>query len=66
MLDIKFIRENSDKIKRACENKQVKVDIGWVHGWWENDESNLPGDLPLESIEEISIDKFFATMSIRF
>jgi len=27
MLDIKFIRENPDKIKAACENKQVKVDI---------------------------------------
>lgn len=27
MLDIKFIRENPDKIKEACRNKQVKVDI---------------------------------------
>jgi len=27
MLDIKFIRENPDKVKQACKNKQVKVDI---------------------------------------
>ncbi len=27
MLDIKFIRENPEKVKRACEKKQVKVDI---------------------------------------
>ncbi len=28
MLDIKFIRENSDRVKRDCKNKGVKVDIG--------------------------------------
>lgn len=27
MLDIKFIRKNPDKIKKACEKKNVKVDI---------------------------------------
>jgi len=27
MLDIKFIRENSKKVKQTCKNKQVKVDI---------------------------------------
>ncbi|MBI4652924.1 serine--tRNA ligase [Candidatus Kuenenbacteria bacterium] len=27
MLDIKFIRENSDLIKKTCENKRVNVDI---------------------------------------
>jgi len=27
MLDIKFIRNNPEKIKEACKNKQVKVDI---------------------------------------
>ena len=27
MLDIKFIRENPNKVKQACKNKQVKVDI---------------------------------------
>ena len=27
MLDIKFIRENSAKVKKSCQNKQVKVDI---------------------------------------
>ncbi|MAG44631.1 serine--tRNA ligase [bacterium] len=27
MLEINFIRENPDKIKKACEHKQVKVDI---------------------------------------
>ncbi len=28
MLDIKFIRENPNKVKEACENKQVKIDVG--------------------------------------
>lgn len=28
MLDIKLIRENPNKVKQACKNKQVKVDIG--------------------------------------
>jgi seryl-tRNA synthetase len=27
MLDINFIRENSQKVKEACEKKQVKVDV---------------------------------------
>jgi len=27
MLDIKFIRQNPEKVKEACKNKQVKVDI---------------------------------------
>jgi seryl-tRNA synthetase len=27
MLDIKFIRENPQKVKEACEKKQVKVDV---------------------------------------
>jgi seryl-tRNA synthetase len=27
MLNIKFIRENADRVKKSCENKQVKVDI---------------------------------------
>ena len=27
MLDIKFIRENPEKVKKAAENKQVEVDI---------------------------------------
>jgi len=27
MLDIKFIRENPDKVKKACQEKGVKVDI---------------------------------------
>ena len=27
MLDIKFIRENSEKVKTASENKGTKVDI---------------------------------------
>jgi len=30
MLDIKFIRENPDKIKEACKKKQAKVDIDRV------------------------------------
>ncbi len=27
MIDIKLLRENPEKVKRACENKQVKIDI---------------------------------------
>jgi seryl-tRNA synthetase len=27
MLDIKFIRENTGRVEKSCENKQVKVDI---------------------------------------
>lgn len=27
MLDINFIRQNPDKVKEACKNKQVKIDI---------------------------------------
>ena len=30
MLDINFIRENSGKVKEACEKKQVKVDVDKV------------------------------------
>ncbi|PJA64031.1 MAG: serine--tRNA ligase, partial [Candidatus Portnoybacteria bacterium CG_4_9_14_3_um_filter_43_11] len=30
MLDIKYIRENPDKIKQACEKKKVKCDIGRI------------------------------------
>ncbi len=46
-------------------DKQVKFDIAWVHGWWEREGSYLSPELP--SIDEkISIDKFFATISIRF
>lgn len=32
MLDIKFIRENPEKVKEACRNKQVKVDIDALLG----------------------------------
>jgi len=27
MLDIKFIRENPDKVKQGCQKKQADVDI---------------------------------------
>lgn len=30
MLDIKFIRENPDLVKRGCLQKQVKIDINWL------------------------------------
>ncbi len=43
-------------------DKQVKVEFAWVHGWWERDSSGLVNNLH----EKIAIDKFFATMSIRF
>jgi len=30
MIDIKFIRENPDKVKEGCHKKQVKIDIGQI------------------------------------
>jgi len=30
MLDINFIRENPEKVKKACENKNIKVDVDRV------------------------------------
>jgi len=46
-------------------DKQVKVDFAWVHGWWKREGSYFSDDLPSVD-EDIKIDKFFATMSIRF
>ncbi len=46
-------------------DKQVKIDFAWVHGWWQREGSNFSPELPSVD-EKISIDKFFATMSIRF
>ncbi len=46
-------------------DKQVKIDFAWVHGWWVREGSYLSEDLPSVD-EKINIDKFFATMSIRF
>lgn len=28
MLDIKFIRQNSEKVKKACKDKQIDIDVG--------------------------------------
>ena len=30
MLDIKFIRENTDAIKQNCRNRNVKVDVDFL------------------------------------
>ena len=30
MLDINFIRENSQKVKEACRNKNINVDVDRV------------------------------------
>jgi len=46
-------------------DKQVKIDIAWVHGWWEREGAYFSDELPSVD-EKISIDKYFATMSIRF
>lgn len=46
-------------------DKQVKIDIAWIHGWWEREDSYFSDDLPSVD-EKINIDKYFATMSIRF
>lgn len=46
-------------------DKQVKFDFAWVHGWWTNEDSFFSDEL--SSVDEkITLDKFFATMSIRF
>ena len=46
-------------------DKQVKIDLAWVHGWWEREGAYFSDELtPVD--EKISMDKFFATMSIRF
>lgn len=46
-------------------DKQVKIDFAWVRGWWEKEGSYFSDDLPSVN-EKINLDKFFATMSIRF
>jgi len=46
-------------------DKQVKIDVAWVHGWWERESSYFSEDLPSVD-EKINIDKYFATISIRF
>lgn len=46
-------------------DKQVKIDFSWVHGWWKREGSYFSEELPSVD-EQINIDKFFATMSIRF
>jgi len=46
-------------------DKQVKVDVAYVHGWWEKAESSLSEELdPLN--EKITFDTIFATLSVRF
>lgn len=51
-------------------DKQVKLDFAWVRGWWRNEKFYEPEDYVPEVIknttEDISINKYFATMSIRF
>lgn len=46
-------------------DKQVKIDFAWVRGWWEKEGSYFSDELPSVN-EKINLDKFFATMSIRF
>ena len=46
-------------------DKQVKIDVAWVHGWWQREGSYFSADLPAVD-EKININKYFATMSIRF
>jgi len=46
-------------------DKQVKIDVAYVHGWWEKGESYLTDELDPVS-EKITFDKFFTTLSVRF
>lgn len=45
-------------------DKQVKLDVAWLKGWWE-DENYLSAEIPLVT-EDIEIDKFLATIAFRF
>ncbi|MFZ5517597.1 MAG: OmpP1/FadL family transporter [Candidatus Zhuqueibacterota bacterium] len=46
-------------------DKQVKIDVAYIHGWWEKAESSLSEGLdPLN--EKITFDTVFATLSVRF
>jgi len=58
MLDIKFIRQNPDKIKKACQDKQVKVDIGRL---LEIDEKRLKN---LQALEDMRAQKNKASKEI--
>jgi seryl-tRNA synthetase len=58
MLDIKFIRENPEKIKEACKKRQVKVDVDRL---LKIDEERRES---LKKIEEIRAQKNKATKTI--
>jgi len=45
-------------------DKQVKLDVAWLRGWWE-DENYLSEDVPLLT-EDIEINKILATIAFRF
>ena len=51
MLDIKFIRQNPEKIKEACQKKQVKCDIDLL---LEVDQKRLE---PLRALEDMKPQK---------
>ena len=58
MLDIKFIRENPDKVKKACKKRQAKVDI---EGLLKIDKEKRK---KLQKIEEIRAEKNKASRKI--
>ncbi|MBN2009616.1 outer membrane protein transport protein [candidate division KSB1 bacterium] len=45
-------------------DKQVKLDVAWLHGWWK-DQSYLSEDIPMLT-EKIETDKILATIAFRF
>ncbi len=45
-------------------DKQVKLDVAWLRGWWK-DESSLSDRIP-QLRENFEIDKFLATLAFRF
>ncbi len=46
-------------------DKQVKLDVAAIRGWWQNDGTYLSEDFS-DISEKIVVDKIFATISIRF
>jgi len=45
-------------------DKQVKLDLAWIKGWWKSESNLYYGSAPLN--EEIKVDNILATLAIRF
>lgn len=45
-------------------DKQVKLDVTWLKGWWEDESYLISNTIPL--VEKVEINKFLATLAFRF